>query len=87
MMMLALLNDPGVLGQKRTTFPPVRASNAGRKDIGAMVFILPFVLALIAHPLQPARMAVVPPHQRRWLLLQEGQSEVAAVREQGAARA
>jgi hypothetical protein len=40
--MVALLNGLEVSVQKRTTFPLVplvRALNAGRKDIGAMVFI------------------------------------------------
>jgi len=41
-MMVALLNGLEVSVQKRITFPLVplvRALNAGRKDIGAMVFI------------------------------------------------
>lgn len=55
-MMVALLNGPEVSVQKRTTFPLVplvRALNAGRKDIGAMVFIFTVnsSVALIAKPI------------------------------------
>ena len=52
--MVALLNDLEVSVQKRTTFPLVplvRALNAGRKDIGATVFIFTvYSSALFANP-------------------------------------